>query len=431
MSTGCDVPSLAVRTQWLPEQSDLLCSVTGPSDCAWVRSGYGLVGQGVATMLNAAATQAMPDTRKWWAQVVAQADVVDDVAVPGSGLVAFASFRFAERAGIPGGVVVVPRRVFGRSEHGCWVTDIEVTSGSAPPQERPETLTCISAPSEDVCFRDGALSADAWQEQVQSATQLLQTGQLAKVVLAREVLAALPHDLPVPVVLRHLATQYPKCWAFHVAGLVGATPELLIRLRGGHVLSRVLAGTVPTTANHAADEALLAASTKFAQEHQVAVDSVANSLTPLVSDLQLPQRPSALVLTNVTHLATDVQARVPHGTHVLDLVQAVHPTAAVCGTPRAEALSVIDQVEHMDRSRYAGPVGWLDAAGDGEFGIALRCAEYQADEPQSVRLFAGCGIMADSEPSVEVAESDAKLRPMKDALRAACGADQRHREPTR
>jgi menaquinone-specific isochorismate synthase len=185
------------------------------------------------------------------------------------------------------------------------------------------------------------------------------------------------------------------------------------------VTSRVLAGTIRRGANQSADadlaEALLA-SDKDREEHEYAVSSVAQSLAAHCTDLTVPESPRLLRLANVQHLATDVNGRLADEVPVLSLAASLHPTAAVCGTPTERAANVIRALEGMDRGRYAGPVGWMDAHGDGEFGIALRCGEIDSDDPHRIRLFAGCGLVAGSDPSAELAESNAKLEPMRYAL---------------
>jgi menaquinone-specific isochorismate synthase len=216
--------------------------------------------------------------------------------------------------------------------------------------------------------------------------------------------------------LRRLAERYPSCWTFSVDGLVGATPELLVRRTGDRVLSRVLAGTVGRLDDDVADGELadaLLGSEKDLEEHEIAVHSVAAVLAQHCEDLAVPDRPTILRLRNVQHLATDVTGRLADGSGVLALAGALHPTAAVCGTPTDVALKVIGDLEGMDRGRYAGPVGWLGTGGDGEFGIALRCAEVDGTR---LRLFAGCGIVAGSDPEDELAEAQAKFVPIRDAL---------------
>ena len=205
--------------------------------------------------------------------------------------------------------------------------------------------------------------------------------------------------------------------------MVGATPELLVRSEKGLVTSRVLAGTIRRTGDDLADvarAAILAHSSKDLEEHEYAVSSVAHALDPFCSSTNVPDVPFVLHLPNVLHLASDVTGVLAGaaGSHPssLALAAALHPTAAVCGTPTQAARELIARVEGMDRGRYAGPVGWFGADGDGEWGIALRSAQVDPDDPRSVRLFAGCGIVAASDPAAELAESEAKLVPMRDAL---------------
>jgi menaquinone-specific isochorismate synthase len=220
----------------------------------------------------------------------------------------------------------------------------------------------------------------------------------------------------VRYVLGGLAAANPDCWTYAVEGLVGATPELLVSRDGDRVLSRVLAGTAPRGGDPVADRRLVAglvASDKDQQEHRLAVESLVEALEPHVTRLAAAAEPGVLELSNVTHLATDVTADLHDGSHVLDLLAALHPTAAVGGTPREAALTAIAELEGMHRGRYSGPTGWVDAAGDGEWGLALRCAQLTG---RSARLFAGCGIVAGSDPAAELAETQAKFAAFQAAL---------------
>ena len=196
-----------------------------------------------------------------------------------------------------------------------------------------------------------------------------------------------------------------------------------MRSEKGLVTSRVLAGTIRRTGDDNADlarAAILAHSSKDLEEHEYAVQSVAEALDPFCSSTNVPDVPFVLHLPNVLHLASDVTGVLTStdSTHPssLALAAALHPTAAVCGTPTVAARELIRSIEGIDRARYAGPVGWFGADGDGEWGIALRSAHIDADDARRVRLFAGCGIVAASDPAAELAESEAKLEPMRHAL---------------
>ncbi len=225
---------------------------------------------------------------------------------------------------------------------------------------------------------------------VAEAVARITAGELDKVVLARDLDARTERPVDVRWVLDRLGEGYPSCWTFGVDGLVGATPELLVRSERGLVTSRVLAGTIRRTGDDDHDLALaasLARSSKDLEEHEYAVRSVADSLGRHCAGMNLPEAPFVLHLPNVMHLATDVTGVLPRpeaggtGPSVLDLVETLHPSAAVCGTPTAVAARVIDELEGMDRDRYAGPVGWVDARGDGEIGIALRSARLDHENP--------------------------------------------------
>jgi menaquinone-specific isochorismate synthase len=254
---------------------------------------------------------------------------------------------------------------------------------------------------------------------VARAVERITDGELDKVVLARDLRVTAQDTIDARWLLQRLAERYDTTWVFAVDGLVGATPEMLVRLERGLVTSRVLAGTIRRTGDDEHDLALaasLARSSKDLEEHEYAVRSVAEALRPHCSSVNVPEAPFVLHLSNVMHLATDVAGVLADGATSLTLASSLHPSAAVCGTPTAAADALITELEGMDRGRYAGPVGWMDASGDGEWGIALRCGAFEPDDRSSMRLFAGCGIVAGSDPDSEVAESDAKLVPMRDAL---------------
>ena len=261
----------------------------------------------------------------------------------------------------------------------------------------------------------GSMPRGQWREQVTRMAALLRGGRAQKAVLARDMIARV-RDFDERRLLERLSALYPSTWIFGVDGLIGATPEMLASARSGRVFSRVLAGTRAPGGGPA-----LLESDKDLREHALAVESVASALHPLCSDLRVPREPFLLELPNVTHLATDVSGVLDAS--LLDAVAALHPTAAVCGTPRRDSMGLIERYEDTDRGRYAGPVGWIDASGEGEFALALRCGQVEgtgtgAEEDSRIRLFAGAGIMPDSDPGAELAETEAKMRPLLDALSA-------------
>ncbi len=375
---------LVARTVEVDDPGPLLALLHRDTDAvAWVHHGDGLVGWGRAASLSVDGPDRFDRAHRWWREVTRHSVTRDEVHVPGSGLVG-------------------------------WVTVVG-TSISSPP-----SLTPTDPPQHPhgVELVDGSVDSDAWQDVVAEAVRRISAGQLDKGVLARDLVAELDTPLDVRSPLRRLARDYPGCWTFHVDGFFGSTPEMLVRLERGLVTSRVLAGTIRRTGDDTRDLALaasLARSSKDLEEHEYAVRSVAEALAPHCSSTNVPDAPFVLHLPNVMHLATDVTAVLRGDASALNLVAALHPSAAVGGTPTDAAVALIAEIEGLDRGRYAGPVGWIGAEGDGEWGIGLRSAQLE-DEGRRVRLFAGCGIVADSVPADELAESQAKLVPVRDAL---------------
>lgn len=291
--------------------------------------------------------------------------------------------------------------------------------------------------------QSSTLSDSQWTGAVELATQALKQQRAIKVVLARD--SYLSSSLTLGAALEHLATRFATTWTFSVDGMIGASPEMLLQLREREVFSRVLAGTARRRANMDQGELeqladWLRHSPKNSREHQLAAASAVKALTPITEQLRVSE-PFVLTLPNVIHLATDIYGQVAGDTGALALVEALHPTAAVCGTPTAAAAQLITELEGMDRERYAGPVGWVDWRGEGQWCIALRSGQVLSPTAQlagmqsgpagypvgnqpvgSVRIFAGAGIMPDSVAADELAETNAKMAPMRAALTCRRGA---------
>ncbi len=387
----------------------------------WTRGTDGFAAWGEAARFIVSGPDRFAAAAQWWAQVLANTEIDDQVGVPGSGALAFASFTFDD--GPEASVVIVPEVVVGRRDGASWLTTVgkvDVSPLLAPgSQSRPAPQAPISYPGQ-VRYSDGFVTSAKYEAAIAEAVRRIELNeQLAKVVLALDLVATAERPIDPRALLQHLSARYPSCWTFSVDGLVGSTPELLVRRTGDHVVSRVLAGTTTRSADavvdakHAAD---LLASDKDRVEHDLAVRSVAEALGPFCSDLVVPRAPEVVRLANVQHLQTDVTGRLANGESALDLAAALHPTAAVCGTPTGQARSVIRELEGIDRGRYAGPVGWIDSRGDGAFGIALRCAQIDREDPRSLRMFAGCGVVAGSVPAAELAEAQSKLLTIREAL---------------
>jgi len=238
--------------------------------------------------------------------------------------------------------------------------------------------------------------------------------------LARRVDVVANRPFVLAEVIARLIALYPTCMVFHLGGFIGASPELLVRRDGQEVSSYPLAGTVARSGDKAADDALVAglmASSKERAEHRVVIDHLVEVLGPLCDRLELPETPVILGLRNVSHLATPIhgqlarrQDRIPTA---LELVAVLHPTAAVGGHPTADAVAYLAKVEGFDRGCYAGPVGWVDARGDGAWALGIRSAQVEGNR---ARMYAGNGIVAGSDPARELAETQLKLQALLAAL---------------
>ena len=388
--------------------TDGLAWVTGPA-----MDQRGIVALGEVDRFEVSGAERFSRAQSWWRNWSANTS--------GDEPIAFSSFTFANDSGTS--VVVVPEIVVSRSPSG---TKLTVLSDSPISQEYFSEVTeqvlkprVIKTQDLNPQFQDGSRPVPEWQAAVDEAVSRISNGELDKVVLARDVIANLSESLDIGALLRELNRTFPECWTFSVDGLVGATPELLVKRAGDQVTSRVLAGTIRRSSDEVRDDELAAAllgSDKDQEEHEYAVASVAAALASHCIDLDVPAKPFILQLANVQHLSTDVTGQLVDAAPILALAASLHPTAAVCGTPTERASALIKELEGMDRWRYSAPVGWMNKSGDGEMGIALRCAAIENSARTKVRLFAGCGIVAGSTGEAEVAESQAKFKAMVNAL---------------
>ncbi|TYL54621.1 isochorismate synthase [Agromyces mariniharenae] len=387
-----------------------------------MRRGEGIVGLGETLRIETSGHDRVVDAAAAWTSLAAEADIDDRVGLPGTGLVAFGAFAFADQSESTS-VLVVPELVLGIREGRAWVTRIALATGddeaadaaASEELEIPEPAPRRRVPR--VTFSPGAVPPEQYQAAVADAVRRIDAGDLEKVVLARQLLGELQEEDGLRATINRLAEDYPDTWVYAVDGLIGASPETLVRVDHGTVSARVLAGTTARGAGEASDReraAALAASAKDLAEHALAVASAVKRLEPHTARLDASPEPFTLQLPNLWHLATDLKGTLGDGSSSLDLVQAVHPTAAVAGTPRRVALKVLAELEGFDRGRYAGPVGWIDGDGDGEWAIALRCAQVAPDG--TVAAYAGCGIVHDSVPADELAETVMKFRPIVEAF---------------
>ena len=430
---GCS--RLVFRALGLPaEHPGSTCSLTSllpaSGGAAWLGERRQMVGLGRALTLESAAPDAIAQVRRAWeATPVSSSAPTAGAARPGEATpassltaeahrpgeaatgdapspVLFASFAFRSPAR---SVAFVPALALIDEAGARWA--ITAGIGQAPdPLAAVDAALAEARPTprvpESLTFGQGSMSRTQWRDSVQAMAARLREGAADKAVMARDMTIRCPHGFDERFLLERLSDLYPSTWRFCVDSLVGASPEMLIAAACGTASSRVLAGTCKPGEGQA-----LASSAKDLREHELASESVSSILERLCLDVRA-QGPFLLSLPNVTHLATDVRARLGSA-HLLDLVAALHPTAAVCGTPRDAAMHLIEELEDTERGRYSGPVGWVDTAGDGEFAIALRCGLASGTR---LRLFAGAGIMPDSDPDLELTETEAKMRPLLDAL---------------
>jgi menaquinone-specific isochorismate synthase len=394
---------MSVRTVWLEREVDLLDILPDQNPLSWVRRSKGIVGWGEVAKEEFIGTERFSRAQKWWKQFVSNLAVEDLVQSQGSGPIAFASFAF-DAFNEPS-LVIVPKYVVGRNEIGSWLTifgDGDINEVSNQIFNKKFT---VASPT-NLHYQTGALSDDKWQAAVTNAIERIENSEIDKVVLAKDLIAVSDTAIDPRYLMKNLAKNFDECWTFAVAGLVGATPELLVRKDNEQVLSRVLAGTIARSSDSNQMAQALLASEKDIAEHEFAVKSVADALALHCTDMSVPPAPVVLTLANLAHLATDVRGVLVDNAPALALAGSLHPTAAVCGTPKSRARVLIGELEQMDRGRYAGPIGWFDASGNGEFGIALRCAQLQSN---TARLFAGAGIVAGSDPASELKEIETKF----------------------
>ena len=369
-----------------------LVAFAGPSGVVFSQEGHGLAGRGEARRIE------LPDGLEGDLSVVTEALEGLD------GAVALGALPFDRSA--PGCLVIPAVSVRRDADGRQWRTTV---ARDGEPVADAEDVVPTVVP--DGFSLTSPRPHDDWQRTVADAIAAIADGRLDKVVVAREVLVEANRPIVVPDVLERLRALYPACVVFAVDGFIGASPELLVERRGTAVRSHPLAGTFPRSGDPHADELLaaeLVASVKDQREHRFVIDEIDRVLRARCTALDVPAEPTIMQLRNVLHLGTEIAGtlRAPAPT-ALELAAELHPTPAVAGTPTADALAWLDEHEGMARGRYAGPVGWVDAAGDGMFAVGIRSAEVDGAR---ARLFAGVGIVEGSEPQRELVETQLKLQ---------------------
>lgn len=404
---------LASETRLLADTVDLVGALDfGEGGFAWLRDGVGFIANGVtARIAVGAGHDRFGSASREVSALLANAAEDDQVNLPGTGVIAVGALPF----GLLPGELIIPRVVIGCGGDGtCWITRTAVDR--LPPDQPASIATATeNEPSE---FRvEAHPDRDAWEKAVDRALDEIAHGRVSKVVLARQVLVQADRPIPIHALLNRLRQGHPSCFTFAYDQFVGASPELLVRRTGNQVVSGPTAGTVSRGATTEDDDALASAlinSAKDSTEHRIVVDAVVESLAPWCTSIDAAQHPEVVRLATVSHLTTTVRGTLREpAPSALELVGALHPTPAVGGMPRSAALKLIAELEPFDRELYAGPVGWVDAHGDGEWAVALRCAHIDGAR---ARLFTGAGIVAGSDPSAEWAETQSKLEPMLQAI---------------
>jgi isochorismate synthase len=405
-------PALVARTRRLDHDVDLL-AFAGDDGFVFEKGRVGLAGRGQALAVDWPAGDPSAAAASVTATLAA-IGLDDAVDGPGTGAVAFGALPF-----VPGGParLVVPEVIAGRAEDGTrWLTTVAPSDRPAPPDpaltgpraewRQPQTYTLT-----------GAHSPEWWCDLVQQATKAVADDGFEKVVLARQVDVTTDQPIDRLAVLERLRAGYPGCHIVGIGSFVAASPELLVAVAGDIVRAHPMAGTAPRGGDPAADQRLAAsllASSTYRHEHQVTIDVVHDTLLNWCSYVDYEAEPSVVAVANLQHLATLVEGRLSQPTpSVLDLVAALHPTPAVAGRPRRVAVDWIARHEGIDRRRYAGAAGWVDSAGNGAWAVSVRCAEI---EGPTARVWAGNGIVADSDPVTELAETRIKFQAMLSAL---------------
>lgn len=381
----------------------------GTNSSAFIYEKQGLIGWGEALRLETTGPNRILELDAKWREVASHAEITDEVNLSGSGLISFGSIAFSANSKTTS-VLVIPQVVMGKREGALWLTTINISEADAL---KLINLESIFTPAH---FEPGQITPEQYKLNVDKALEAISSKNIEKVVLARDLKAQVSKDFNINPALRKLEKKFDTCFIYSVAGLFGASPELLVKVYHSEFSARVLAGTAGRGTDPGVDQAIGAAlseSPKNRAEHKYAIDSLVAALKVFSEEITVDSEPFSIALPNLWHLASDVRATLNSDATSLQVVSALHPSAAVAGTPRDKALEVIEQIENVDRGRYAGPVGWLGADGDGVWAIALRGAQLDSG---TLTAFAGCGIVAGSDPQAELDEAVLKFKPIVDAL---------------
>ena len=389
---------MRATTQFFDAAVDLN-DVAGGDGYLFVRDGVGFAGQGIAHSISA-------DTAAEFLRTIEH----DNQTSIDVGPIAIGNIAFQRMAPA---TLVIPRKVVGKDEAGnCWITTIDDASPTISPalasQPKPSTFNV-----------EPITPIETYKKAVLAARDAVRSGAITKAVIAREIRVTSSIPIDVHAVLLRLRATFARSYRYSINGFIGASPELLVEIKGDRIRSHPLAGTTPRTGDPKTDDELarkLIASMKDQVEHRVVIDVIHEMLLPWCSYLDWEPEPSVLQVANVQHLGTLIEGHLSAvRPSVMEIVRTLSPTPALGGHPRDAALTLIAEVEELDRGPYGGAVGWVDGSGNGTWAVAIRCAEL-SDDRLTARLIAGGGIVAASDPDAELAETQAKFQAMLSAI---------------
>ena len=389
---------MRATTQFFDAAVDLN-DVAGGDGYLFVRDGVGFAGQGIAHSVSA-------DTAADFLRTIDH----DNQTSLDVGPIAIGNIAFQRMAPA---TLVIPRKVVGKDEAGnCWITTIDDASPTISPAlaSQPKPSTFNVQPITPI---------ETYKKAVLAARDAVRSGAITKAVIAREIRVTSSIPIDVHAVLLRLRATFARSYRYSINGFIGASPELLVEIKGDRIRSHPLAGTTPRTGDPKTDDELarkLIASMKDQVEHRVVIDVIHEMLLPWCSYLDWEPEPSVLQVANVQHLGTLIEGHLSAvRPSVMEIVRTLSPTPALGGHPRDAALTLIAEVEELDRGPYGGAVGWVDGSGNGTWAVAIRCAEL-SDDRLTARLIAGGGIVAASDPDAELAETQAKFQAMLSAI---------------
>lgn len=386
-----------IRKISMPESLDFANS------SVFIRTGQQIIGTGKAVSFEATGPNRISELSKKWQEFLSTAEIDDQSGLAGTGIIGLTSISFSSLSKTPS-VLYVPAitRVYREDQA------FEVVIETPESLEKTEPIAAS--------FEEGQVTGADFVSSVATAIERISSTELEKVVLGRDLVMPTTGTPELAPAISRLHKKYPKCWTYLIGNVFGASPELLLRADAGEVSARVLAGTAGRGTDPDVDRAIadgLAHSQKNRHEHQYAVTSMVQALAPFCDVVDSDPEPFSLALPDLWHLATDVRGKLKAGVSLLDVIEKLHPTAAVAGTPTDLAQELISELEPFDRAGYAGPVGWLSSNGSGELAIALRGGVIEEGQ---IRAIAGCGIVAESDPEAELQETELKFKAVRYAF---------------